>query len=112
MSSAWVQLTEDTLTSGIGCCSLNSVLVPISVETGISISTLVAGTGYSESMQILKDDLLTTVFLLLGWGGLITQPLAITFGKRPVYLMSQIGLLVSFCPIKRRSTDIRVLSSG
>lgn len=33
------------------------------------------------------------VFLLLGWGGLITQPLALTFGKRPVYLVSMLGNL-------------------
>lgn len=31
------------------------------------------------------------MFLFLGWGGLITQPLALTFGRRPVYIISQIA---------------------
>lgn len=33
------------------------------------------------------------MFLLLGWGGLITQPLGMTFGKRPMFLFSAIGNL-------------------
>jgi hypothetical protein len=31
------------------------------------------------------------MFLFLGWGGLVTQPLAVTFGRRPVYLVSQVA---------------------
>lgn len=30
-------------------------------------------------------------FLALGWGGVITQPLALTFGKRPMLIISAIG---------------------
>jgi hypothetical protein len=35
------------------------------------------------------------VFLLLGWGGLITQPLAMAYGKRGMYLFSQAASVVS-----------------
>lgn len=35
------------------------------------------------------------MFLLLGWGGLITQPLALTFGKRPVFLITTLGHLAT-----------------
>lgn len=39
---------EDTLSTGMASASLYSVLTPISDHTGIPISTLNAGTGYSE----------------------------------------------------------------
>ncbi|KAH9949168.1 major facilitator superfamily domain-containing protein [Amylocystis lapponica] len=62
---------------GIATASLYSILQPISNDTGIPLSTLNAGTGY--------------MFLFLGWGGLINQPIALTFGKRGVYLISLVG---------------------
>lgn len=75
--------------------SLYSVLTPISENTGIPVSTLNAGTGYSGWRAVLTAVGLTAVFLLLGWGALITQPLALTFGKRPVYLITGVCHLVS-----------------
>ncbi|KAL7420325.1 hypothetical protein Q5752_005294 [Cryptotrichosporon argae] len=62
------------LTAGMGTTALYSVLTPIYEDTGISISTLNAGTGY-----------------ILGLGGFINQPLAMTFGKRPIFLTSLLG---------------------
>ncbi|BEJ15009.1 hypothetical protein CspHIS471_0407760 [Cutaneotrichosporon sp. HIS471] len=64
---------------GFGACSVYSVLIPLSEVKGISLAALNAGTGY--------------MFLLLGFGGLVTQPLALTFGKRPMFLVSSIALL-------------------
>jgi MFS family permease len=51
-----------------------SVLADITRDTGISTAALVQGTGLQ--------------FLFLGWGCLVTQPLALTYGGRGVYLMS------------------------
>ncbi|KAG2125510.1 major facilitator superfamily domain-containing protein [Suillus clintonianus] len=62
---------------GIGTTVLYSILQPISNDTGIPLATLNAGTGY--------------MFLFLGWGALINQPLALTFGKRGIYLISVLG---------------------
>ncbi|KAG1843335.1 major facilitator superfamily domain-containing protein [Suillus subalutaceus] len=59
---------------GIGTTMLYSILQPISNDTGIPLATLNAGTGY-----------------ILGWGALINQPLALTFGKRGIYLISVLG---------------------
>lgn len=64
---------------GFSSCSVYSVLVPLSEVKGISLASLNAGTGY--------------MFLLLGWGGLITQPLALTFGKRPMFILSSVANL-------------------
>ncbi|KAH7928431.1 MFS general substrate transporter [Leucogyrophana mollusca] len=66
-----------TTAIGIAGTVLFSILQPITDETGIPLSTLNAGTGYT--------------FLLLGWGALINQPLALTFGKRGIYLLSVLG---------------------
>jgi MFS family permease len=66
-----------TLCTGSACTLVYSILVPIEKDTGIPLSTLNAGTGY--------------FFFLLGWGGMVTQPLALMFGKRGIYLISMVG---------------------
>ncbi|KAH8807795.1 major facilitator superfamily domain-containing protein [Xylogone sp. PMI_703] len=63
--------------TGIGGASVYSVLEPISHDTGITLGQLVNGTGF--------------LFLMAGWSNVIWQPLALTFGRRPVYLLSLIG---------------------
>lgn len=63
--------------TGIGGASVYSVLEPISQDTGITIAQLNTGTGF--------------LFLMAGWSNLIWQPLALTFGRRPVILLSLIG---------------------
>lgn len=69
------------LATGICSAAIYSVLVPISLDTNLSVSDLNAGTGY--------------MFLLLGWGCLFWQPLAQQYGKRPVYLTSTLATMVS-----------------
>ncbi|KIW91773.1 uncharacterized protein Z519_07743 [Cladophialophora bantiana CBS 173.52] len=54
--------------------STPTVLVQISNSTGLTINDLVVGVGYT--------------FLTFGWGCLIWQPLAMQYGKRPMYLIS------------------------
>ncbi|KAK3647789.1 hypothetical protein LTR56_000686 [Elasticomyces elasticus] len=63
-----------TLMVGIASAAIYSVLVPISEDTGLTLADLNAGTGY--------------MFLAFGWGCLFWQPLALQYGKRPVYLIS------------------------
>ena len=60
--------------TGIGGTSVYSVFTPISKETGITIAQLNNGTGY--------------LFLMAGWTNIIWQPLALTFGRRPIILTS------------------------
>ncbi|KAL1404973.1 hypothetical protein Q8F55_008586 [Vanrija albida] len=76
---AFAMLMVYCITAGFAACSIYSVLVPLSDATGISLGDLNAGTGY--------------MFLLLGWGGILTQPFAQTFGKRPTFIISQLGHL-------------------
>ncbi|RSL87237.1 hypothetical protein CDV31_016287 [Fusarium ambrosium] len=64
---------------GIPSAAIYSILVPISADSGLTMDALVAGTGY--------------MFLTLGWGCLVWQPLAQKFGKRPVYLLSLLGTM-------------------
>jgi MFS family permease len=64
-------------TTGIGGTSVYSVLEPISQGTGITIAQLNTGTGF--------------LFLMAGWSNLIWQPLALTFGRRPIILLSLVG---------------------
>lgn len=63
-----------TLMVGIASAAIYSVLVPISEATNLTLDDLNAGTGY--------------MFLAFGWGCLFWQPLALQYGKRPVYLIS------------------------
>ncbi|PSN60646.1 MFS transporter-like protein [Corynespora cassiicola Philippines] len=63
-----------TLMVGIASAAIYSVLEPISTETGLTLYDLNQGTGY--------------MFLFFGWGCLIWQPLALQYGKRPMYLLS------------------------
>lgn len=63
-----------TFAIGVPSAAIYSVLSPVSEKTGLSLSTLNQGTGY--------------MFLFLGLGCLFWQPLALQYGKRPVYLFS------------------------
>ncbi|KAI9838369.1 MAG: hypothetical protein M1819_005637 [Sarea resinae] len=63
-----------TLMVGIASAAIYSILEPISLATGLSLGDLNDGTGY--------------MFLFFGWGCLVWQPLALQYGKRPVYLIS------------------------
>lgn len=65
---------------GIASAAIYSVLVPITEVTDLTLGDLNAGTGY--------------MFLFFGWGCVIFQPLALQYGKRPVYLFSMIATLV------------------
>ncbi|KAF2262505.1 MFS general substrate transporter [Lojkania enalia] len=70
-----------TLMVGIASAAIYSVLEPISEETGLTLDDLNQGTGY--------------MFLFFGWGCLIWQPLALQYGKRPVYLVSILATLAT-----------------
>lgn len=59
---------------GVPSAAIYSVLTNIAAETDITLSQLNAGTGY--------------MFLFFGLGCLIFQPLALQYGKRPIYLLS------------------------
>lgn len=76
---ATVCTTVFTFINGFAASNLYSVLEPLSKERRLSLSTLNAGTGY--------------LFLLAGLGLLVWQPVALQYGKRPVYLMSLLGML-------------------
>ena len=75
---ATVCTTAYTFVNGLAASNLYSILEPLSAERGLSLATLNAGTGY--------------LFLLAGLGLLFWQPLALQYGKRPVYLLSLLGL--------------------
>lgn len=68
-----------TFATGIPGTCIYSILTDISKAPGVhvSVSDLNAGTGY--------------LFLFLGLGALVFQPLAQQFGKRPVFLLSTLG---------------------
>lgn len=59
---------------GVPSAAIYSVLVQISEATGITLGQLNSGTGY--------------MFLFFGLGCMLFQPLALQYGKRPVYLLS------------------------
>lgn len=61
---------------GIATTVQYSVLTNISAETGIPLANINTGTGL--------------MFLFLGWGCLIWQPIAMTYGRRGVYILSSL----------------------
>lgn len=61
-----------TFTIGICTAAQYSILTPISEAQGLTISQLNIGTGIMQLMQ--------------GWGCLLWQPLAMTYGRRVVYI--------------------------
>ncbi|KAI1620002.1 serine/threonine kinase 16 [Exophiala viscosa] len=61
----------------VSSSSCFSVFTPINEASGISFTKLNEGTGY--------------MYLLFGWGLLLWQPLALTYGRRGVYLISLLG---------------------
>lgn len=62
------------LGTGIATSLQYSVLADITADTGISTANLVEGTG--------------VMFLFFGWACLIWQPIALTYGRRGVYLIT------------------------
>ncbi|WRT66196.1 uncharacterized protein IL334_003149 [Kwoniella shivajii] len=53
---------------------LYAIYVPLSDETGLTLDQLNAGTGY--------------LYLFIGISAIISQPLALGYGKRPIYIIS------------------------
>lgn len=82
-----------TLGVGVPTASIFSVLLPISEKTNLSLADLNEGTGY--------------MFLMLGFGCLFWQPVALQFGKRPVYLISILGTMAVqiWAPIPRTTVS-------
>ncbi|ODV91957.1 hypothetical protein CANCADRAFT_30239 [Tortispora caseinolytica NRRL Y-17796] len=60
--------------------ALSAALLVIEEDTGISLSTLNQGVGVQ--------------YLFFGWANVIWQPLALTFGRRPVLLFGHLGCLM------------------
>ncbi|TGO34686.1 hypothetical protein BHYA_0186g00160 [Botrytis hyacinthi] len=80
-----------TLMVGIASAAVYSVLEPISEDTGLTVDQLNAGTGY--------------MFLFFGWGTLIAQPMALQYGKRPVYLFSMLATLGTMLWVPHATTN-------
>ena len=78
---AAVCISVYTVVVGIASAAIYSVFEPISKDAGLSLNDLNSGTVYKA--------------LLCGWGSLVWQPLALQYGKRPVYLISMLATLVS-----------------
>lgn len=72
-----VSIAIYTFAIGTSSAAIYSILEPIENDTGLTLNDLNAGTGY--------------MFLLFGWGCLFWQPLALQYGKRPVYLISTLA---------------------
>ncbi|EFY96646.1 MFS transporter [Metarhizium robertsii] len=68
-----------TLGIGIPTSLQYSVLSDITEDTGISTAALVQGTGL--------------MFLFMGWGCLVTQPIALVYGRRGMYLVSLLAIV-------------------
>ncbi|RVX71610.1 hypothetical protein B0A52_03794 [Exophiala mesophila] len=64
---------------GIAACVQYSCLLPISLDTGITFNKLNLGTGL--------------MFLFMGWGCLIWQPIAHNYGRRGAYILSTLGMI-------------------
>lgn len=62
------------LGTGVATSLQYSVLADITADTGVSTANLVQGTG--------------VMFLFFGWACLIWQPIALTYGRRGVYLIT------------------------
>ncbi|KAM0801443.1 major facilitator superfamily domain-containing protein [Usnea florida] len=75
MSTASVSLY--TFSIGTASAAIYSVLVPIAESTGLTLNDLNVGTGY--------------MILMFGLGCLFWQPLALQYGKRPVYLITMLA---------------------
>ncbi|KAH6980644.1 major facilitator superfamily domain-containing protein [Ilyonectria sp. MPI-CAGE-AT-0026] len=63
--------------SAFTCAGLSPAYVLIERDTGISIGDLSTGNGL--------------MFLFLGWGTLITQCIALNYGRRPTLIVSMLG---------------------
>jgi hypothetical protein len=80
-----------TLMVGIASAAIYSVLEPISKDTGLTLNDLNQGTGYIKCRRfnhVNKANSFRFMFLFFGWGCLVWQPLALQYGKRPIYLLS------------------------
>lgn len=91
-------LASYTFAVGITASALYSILDPIEKDTGLTLNDLNAGTGYMVGQNIDISTILIAEklqFLLFGWGCLFWQPLALQYGKRPVYLISMLATTVS-----------------
>lgn len=82
-----------TFAIGVPSAAIYSVLAPVSANTGLSLGTLNEGTGY--------------MFLFLGLGCLFWQPIALQYGKRPVYLFSVLAtsLIIIWSPHAKGNGD-------
>ncbi|MCJ1237189.1 hypothetical protein MMC14_005174 [Varicellaria rhodocarpa] len=86
-----------TLMVGIASAAIYSVLEPIAEDTGLTLGDLNAGTGY--------------MFLFFGWGCLIWQPLALQYGKRPVYLFSTLATMAIMVWVPYTTTNGQWIAS-
>ncbi|KAF2768579.1 MFS general substrate transporter [Teratosphaeria nubilosa] len=68
-----------TLGVGIATTLHYSIMTDITHDTGITTTDLVQGNG--------------VMFLFLGWGCLICQPIALTYGRRGTYVMSALAMV-------------------
>ncbi|MCJ1371051.1 hypothetical protein MMC20_002266 [Loxospora ochrophaea] len=86
-----------TLMVGIASAAIYSVLEPIATDTGLTLSDLNAGTGY--------------MFLFFGWGCLFWQPLALQYGKRPVYLLTILATMAIMVWVPYTNTNGQWIAS-
>ncbi|WWC93538.1 hypothetical protein V866_000373 [Kwoniella sp. B9012] len=66
-----------TFASAFSVASLSAIYVPLTEATGLTLDQLNAGSGYS--------------YFLIGLSTLIFQPAALAYGKRPVYILSNVA---------------------
>ncbi|AET38389.1 uncharacterized protein Ecym_2679 [Eremothecium cymbalariae DBVPG len=86
-----------TLGVVVPTAAIYSVLTSIEQSTDISLEKLNHGTGY--------------MFLFLGLGGLVFQPLALQYGKRPVYLFSMLSTAaICLWPSFIKTNDMWIVS--